>query len=40
MLKIPDPEEIKSVGKKAKELIDGNGVDRIIRIIEKILVDE
>jgi len=40
MLKIPDPEEIKSVGEKAKELIDGNGVDRIIRIIEKILVDE
>jgi len=36
-LKVPDLGEIECVGSRARELIDGNGADRIIRIIQKYL---
>ena len=36
-LKVPNLGEIECVGRRARELIDGNGVDRIIRIIQKYL---
>ncbi len=35
-LRVPTFEEIKQVGKQARKLVDGHGVDRIIKIIEGI----
>ena len=36
-LRTPNPDSIARIGKKAKELVDGNGSNRIIRIIEEYL---